>query len=97
MSRYSYAGEFRNPADSYFVKPVDEHFEVWVRSERAKDGSAEADRPHNRAPKFDGAEDAEEYIDHIRETFEEDYSDYLEENHAELARMDAWEAFKREY
>lgn len=97
MSRYTYAGPFRNPTEGFYVKAVDEHFEIWVRSDRAKDGSAPPDHKHTSAPNFNEPEDAEEWISNLREFFEDDYDEYLEENHAEIARMEAYEDWRNEY
>jgi hypothetical protein len=100
MSRYSYAGEFKNPADRYFVKEVGERFQVWVRHDREADGSCPPDRPMNArggTPTFDEADEAQDYIDSIREGFEEDYSDYLEEHRYEINLMERYEAFRNEY
>lgn len=98
MSRYSYAGNFKNPADNYFVKEVGDHFEVWVRSDRRANGSAPADRKarFRGRNRFDEHEDAADYIASIGEFFENDYSDYLEENRYELAQMERYEAFRNE-
>lgn len=91
MSKYSYAGKFVNPADHWFVKEVDDHFEIWVLKD---DGT---DRPHSSAGHFEDYEDAAEYIESVRERFEEDYDQYLEENGAEIARMEAYEDWRNEY
>lgn len=97
MSRYTYAGPWRNPTESWFVQEVSGKFEVWKRYERESDGSCKADAPFNPPKVFDCGEDAEEYISDIKEFFEEDYDDYLEENHYEIARMEAYEQFRNEY
>jgi hypothetical protein len=96
MSRYTYAGEYKNPTEGWYIKKVGDKFEVWVRSDREKDGSAEPDRKHTSAPTFDEAEDASEYITDKAEFYEEDYSDYLEENHDAIAAMERFEAFRNE-
>jgi hypothetical protein len=97
MSRYTYAGAYRNPTKSFYVKQVGEHYEVWVRSPRNRDGSAPADHPHSRGLKFDEPDEAEDWIEGISEFFEKDYDNYLEENHYEIAQMERYEAFRNEY
>lgn len=97
MSRYSYAGKFVNPTEGFFVKLVDDHYEVWVRADRQEDGSCEPDHKHTGAPDFDEAEDAAEWIEGTAEFFEQDYDDYLDENSYEIARMEAYEDFRNEY
>lgn len=100
MSRYSYAGEFRNPASNYFVKEVRGRFQVWVRSDRAADGSAPSDRPMRarggKTPTFDEADEAQDYIDGVSEFFEADFEQYLDENRFEIAQMERFEAFRNE-
>lgn len=98
MSRYTYAGSFQNPTTGWIVKPVEDKFGVFVRSdERQADGSIVPDRRHTSAPLFDEPEDAAEYIDGMAEAFEEDYDDYLEENRHEIAQMERYEAFRNEF
>lgn len=97
MSRYSYAGPYRNPTEGFFVKEVGDHFEVWIREDRDADGSCPPDRKHTKTPKFDEAGDAHEWIEALSESFEEDYDDYLEENRFEIAQMERYEAFRNEY
>lgn len=97
MSRYTYAGEYKNPCTNMYVKEVGDHFEVWVRSDRDSDGSAPPDHKHSSAPNFDEAGDADEYITDLHDGFEEDYDNYLEENRYEINLMERYEAFKNEY
>lgn len=97
MSRYTYAGPYKNPTEGFFVKQVREHFEVWIREERAEDGSCAPDRKHRSSPKFEEAGDAQEWIDALHEDFEQDYESYLEENRYEIAQMERYEAFRNEY
>ena len=96
MSRYNYAGKFVNPTEGFYVKPVGEHFEIWVRADRAPDGSAPADHKHTSAPEFEEHEDAQDWITGTAEFFEEDYDDYLEENRYEINMMERYEAFQNE-
>jgi hypothetical protein len=93
----TYVGPFRNPTEGFFVRPVDEHFEIWVRSDRRPDGSCEADHKHTSAPSFDEHEDALDWIDNLHEHFEEDYDQYLDEHSDELAAQERYEAFLNEY
>jgi len=112
MSRYTYAGEFKNPTENYYVKAVavteadefdnlsetgDFVYEVWVRYDRESDGSARPDNKIEKAGQFEEADEAEEWIEGVREFFEDDYSDYLEENRYEIARMEQYENFRNEY
>lgn len=107
MSRYSYHGEYVNPADSYFVKEIADgrfaegvRFEIWVRSrERNRDGSIDADRKgkfrFNNS--FTDQDAAEEAIDSIHEFFEDDYDNYLEEHHDEIVWQERYEQYRNEY
>lgn len=82
MSRYTYAGKFVNATEGWFVKPVSDHFEIWVRStERNPDGSIDPDRPHTskRARRFEDEDDAHQYIEDMRQQSEEDYDEYRNE------------------
>lgn len=96
MSRYTYAGPFQNPTDRFYVKAVGDHFEIYIREDRASDGSAPPDRPHKGGMKFPEAGDAAEWLEDERQGFEEDYDDYLEENRFEISQMERLEAFERE-
>jgi hypothetical protein len=97
VSRYIYAGPFSNPASAYIVKErKDGRAEVYFHADRAADGSAPKDRPLNPRRVFDDAEEAHEWIEQTREFFEEDHSQYLEENSHEIARMEAYEDWRNE-
>jgi len=96
MSRHTYAGPFKNPTEGFYVKAVRDHFEVWIREDRNTDGSAPPDRRHAKSPKFEEAGDAQEWIDGLYDFYEEDYDQYLEENHLEIVRMEQYEAFLNE-
>jgi hypothetical protein len=113
MSRYSYAGEFKNPAESYFVKEVELYdgddsetteFQIWVKESRRCDcgcpnctAMIEEERPTRPLQKFPTHEDAVDSIEATEEFFERDYEEYQEENHYEIAQMERYEAFRREY
>lgn len=104
MSRYTYAGKFKNPTEGWYVKPIGDLYYVFIRSDREPDGSASPDHLHSRhgdiedlRDGFEEAEEAEEFIAGTHEFFEADYERYCEENHAEIARMEAYEAFRNEY
>src|SRR4051812_20853907 len=104
MSRYTYAGPFKNPTEGWYVKgifsPDGDHeprFQIWIHHDREKDGSAEPDRRHTSAPEFECEEEAAEYIQGMQEFFEEDYSEYLDENGPEIARMEMYEDMRDEY
>lgn len=91
--------EWAYTGTAYIVKPVRGGFGIFVREdERRPDGSIPKDRrATGRCRKtFAEPEDAEQFIEDLREFFENDYDDYLEENHAELARMEQYEAFLNE-
>lgn len=99
MSRYTYAGRFQNPAENYIVKPVRGGFGIFVREDkRQSDGSIPPDRRCNgRLSKtFQDDFDAHETIEGVREFFEEDYDQYLEENHDSIVQMERYEAFQNE-
>lgn len=98
MSRYTYAGEFKNPTEDFIVKPVGKKFAVFIRTkERDARGAIPADRRHSNGKLFAEPEEAEEWIEGLREFFEEDFDDYLEENHDSIAAMDRYEQFKSEF
>jgi hypothetical protein len=69
-------------------------WQVWVRSDREKDGSAEADRPHTSGRVFASEDEALEWIEGSAEFFEQDY---LEENGPEIARQERYEMWRNEY
>lgn len=63
MSRYTYAGPFKNPVHDWYVKENNEgKYEIWIKHEREADGSAIADTKHTSAPTFDEDEEAHDYI-----------------------------------
>ena len=93
----TYAGPYRNPTEGFYVKQVGEHYEIWVRADRDSDGSAPPDHKHSSAPNFDEWEDASDYIRDLREHFEEDYDQYLDEHHDEIAAMERYENFCNEF
>ena len=97
MSRYQYAGPFKNPTEGFFVKSVGEKWEIWIRFDRESDGSCKADRRHKTAPRFEDQGDALDWIDDLRQSVEEDYDQYLDEHHDEIAAMERYEAFRNEY
>ena len=103
MSRYTYAGPYRNPTENFYVREFVNDaedtvlYEIWIRSPRDKDGSAPADRKHSTAPSFETAEEAQEWLDNLEDFFERDYDDYLEENGPELVRMELYELWRNEH
>lgn len=52
--------------------------------------------PHTNGLLFDELEDAAQWLEDLNEFFEEDYSNYLEENSADIARMEQYEDFMNE-
>lgn len=115
MSRYVYAGEFVNPANTFTVvpNPDGEGYTVAIKVSDSETlrcllngeiDAAEASlrqsrgwRPHTSAPVFEEAEDADEWIDGVEQSFDEDYEDYLEENRFEIAQMERYEQWRNEY
>lgn len=105
MSRYSYAGTYRNPTEGFFVKEeADGLFYIYVRDDRAADGSAAPDSKHTMhtrarspVPGFEEHSEASECITQLAEAADEDYERYREENHFEIAQMERYEAFMQEY
>ncbi len=97
MSRFTYAGPYRNPTEGWFVKENAEgKYEIWLRCDREPDGSAPPDRKHKGAPTFDEAGDADEYIAECAQESEDDYDQYLDENRYEINQMERLEAFLNE-
>ena len=108
MSRYTYAGPFKNPTEGWTVEQYPEGHEhagkffVGV-PEFCECGAACCSkpqigvRPHTKANLFEEAEEAHEWIEGTEEFFEQDYEEYLEENSHEIARMEQYEAWKNEY
>jgi len=96
MSRFTYAGEFKNPTSNWSIRSGDNCWQIWVRSDRARDGSAEPDHKHTSAPDFETYEDAEEWINGCSEAIEQDYDDYLDENRYEISRMEQYEQWRNE-
>jgi hypothetical protein len=86
-----YEQPFKNPADRYIVKPVENGFGIFVRHDRNKNGSCDPDtRIVDQL--FEDADDAHEWIEGRREFFEQDYDDYLDENRFEIVRMEQYAA-----
>ena len=108
MSSYSYAGNFENPADSFNAIEITDgpnagKFYIAIAENTGNgDGSIEL-RPHTMhgdnldQSLFDDWDSADEWIEGTAQRFEEDYEQYLEENHDELARMDEYEQWRNEY
>lgn len=96
MSRYIYAGPYRNPTEGMYVRPVGEKFEIWVRSDRAEDGSAPPDHKHTSAPSFEDEGEAHEWLDDLAAFYEEDYDQYLDEHHDEIVAQERYENWRNE-
>lgn len=103
MSRYTYAGPFRNPTDGWVIRPTGEEdadgleiVGVYSKSERNADGSCTADTLIKTFAGDDAGDDASEYVEGRREFYEEDHSDYLEENRFEINRMERYESWRNE-
>lgn len=108
MSRYSYAGPYKNPAQDFYVDqdPRDGLFYVYLTEEvHCQCGSDEClgTASHKRKHRgkwnvgFEEAGDAHEVIDQIHQSFDEDYESYLEENRYEIVQMERYEQFRNEY
>lgn len=141
MSRYTYAGNFRNPTESWTIKSGAELLDEAMR-EATEDRQPDKDlhglsegveldpdllyvaiaepvncdcpcpschavlRTRHRlhtshaTGKWEGCQDwtdADELIENIRERFEEDYEDYLDENRHSIAQMERYEMFLNEW
>lgn len=109
MSRYSYAGDFVNPADTWRVasKPdasrpegVVYFVEVYREEDREIDGVSGKFSfwsPHTSGHEWDEHEQADEWVEATGQAYEGDYDDYLEENRHEIAAMERYEAWRNEY
>jgi len=104
MSRYSYAGGFQNPTDEYNVEanPNGEGFILTVNvycecgepcCSKPKTGT----RPHTNGAVFEDEDQAYEYLESLRDRFEEDYDDYLEENRHAIVQAELYEMWRNEY
>lgn len=99
----TYAGPFKNPTEGFTVEPTEDGKYRIVVDVICECGSDCCSRPktgtrqHTSAPLFDEYEDAIQWLEDLREYFEEDYDQYLDENHLEIARMEAYEDFRNEY
>lgn len=54
-------------------------------------------RPHTAGQVFKDAEEADEYLYNLEESFEEDYDQYLDENRHEIVQMERYEQWRNEY
>lgn len=109
MSKYTYAGDFVNPTDTWRVaQKFDDkgeylysYIEVLRKKERTdEDGKVwktEYWEAHTSGRAFPSDEEAYEYIEDIEQSFEEDYDDYLEENHDAIVQMERYEMWRNEY
>jgi hypothetical protein len=102
MSRYNYAGPFTNPAENMGVFYDEEDGLYYPAIKKYCDCGCPNCKSWEwtKKPNTEGCDDPSDIIDGIeadREFFENDYDQYLEENHYELARMDAYEMWRNEY
>lgn len=104
MSRYTYVGDFTNPAKSYFVKYVDDQYQIWVKDQERCDCGCpncrsviEKERPSNPLRAFDDVDEAHEYIEGVEQFFEEDYESYREENAYAIRQQELYEQWRNEY
>lgn len=93
----------KNPADDFVVQPNPggDGYIIGVRR-RCECGSSCCSRPviettpHTRGDVFDDEDDAYEWIDSVKERFEEDYDRYLEENRDAIVQQERYEMFLAE-
>ena len=110
MAKYTYAGDFINPAEHLVVvqneaddvKEGDEPTYIIGVKDYCQCGSPCCSKPllgvhpHTAGKVFEDEDDAYEWIESLRERFEEDYDDYLQENSYEIRRMELYEQFRNE-
>lgn len=109
MSKYTYAGDFVNPTDTWRVAQkfddkgeyLHSYIEVLRKESKTdEDGKVwhtEYWEAHTSGHTFEDDEQAAEYIQGIEEAFEEDYDDYLEENRHAIVQMERYELWRNEY
>ena len=108
MSKYTYAGDFTNPTEHFVViqneaEGAEECTYIIGVKDYCQCGSSCCSKPllgvhpHTSGKVFADEDDAYEWIESLRERFEEDYDDYLQENSYEIRRMELYEQFKNEY
>lgn len=104
MSKYTYAGDFKNPVDEFNVEPNPngEGFVITVNvycecgspcCSRPKLGT----RPHTSGKVFTDEDEAHEWLESLEQDFEEDYDNYLDENRHSIAQMERYEMWRNEY
>lgn len=54
-------------------------------------------RPHTGGQLFDDCDEAYEYIDEMTDRWEQQYDQYLEENHYAIVQTERYEMWQREY
>lgn len=93
----------KNPADDYMVKKnQDGTFYIAVKT-YCDCGSPccsrplIGDRPHTSGLIFEEEDEAYDTLESLRERWEEQYEDYLEENHDSIRRMEEYESYRNEY
>lgn len=105
MAKYSYAGEFRNPADGFRCSEVPDangkwFVEVPIHCECGSEccnRKITGYRPHTNGIRFDEPDEVDEWIDNVAEKFERDYDNYLEENRHAIVQMERYEQWRNEY
>jgi hypothetical protein len=103
----SHHGEFVNPVGSWRVAHrvtevgADVYFIEVMRKEVITVNGNEGEffywSPHTSGNEWAEQEDAEEFIEATEAKYEEDYDEYLEENRYEIAQMERYEMWRREY
>jgi hypothetical protein len=92
----------KNPADDFVVlEAADGGYIIGVRT-YCECGSAccsrpeTGTRPHTKGQVFEDPDEANDWIDNCRESFEDQYDAYLEENHDAIVQQERYEAFLAE-
>lgn len=68
-----------------------------ITSEEAYNLRLKGWRPHTNNTVFEDEDQAVEWIEGLEEFFEQDYEDYLEENHHSIVQMERYEMWRNEY
>lgn len=104
MSRYAYAGPYKNPTEGMKVMFNEGTQRYYIAvPDYCECGNECCSRPllgyhpHTGDMLFNDEDEAYEWLEGTEEFFERDYEDYLEENHDDIVRMEQYEAYKNEY
>lgn len=92
----------KNPANDFVVQLGGEGYIVGVRR-YCQCGSKCCSKPevgitpHSKGMVFEDEDQAYEWIESVKERFEEQYDQYLEENHDAIVQQERYEAFLAEW